>query len=409
MDVAVAGVEDVADAQPVPRGDGADARAGSRAASCAARRRPACSSSAPAGRRRRRRACGSSTARRARPRRAPRAPRGRRCARQTSTHAARPARRARPPAPSSSTSSTAPASVGKPTWKAASTAPTISWSIISSAAGTMPAAMMPDTVAVGVVDRSSNTASSVVAPPPAAGTRRSVALRDDAERSLGTDDKPRRSYPGTSSTAPPSSHHLAVGQHQLDAEHVIGRDAVLERVRPAGVLGDVAADGAGRLAGGIGRVEEPVRPPRRASPTGSRRPPRRRRGGWRGRWRRCGSCGWCRPSPARRAAGSRHDSPVPAPRGTNATPRASAAGAPPPPPPPACAAARPARARPLERVAVALVDRERRGLVTIPSAPTIAASPGQRAPATRSTTQMRRYHNKLGRARRWRRAHAPRI
>ena len=38
--------------------------------------------------------------------------------------------------------STRPASSGKPTWMPASTAPSIVWSSISSAAGTMPAAMI---------------------------------------------------------------------------------------------------------------------------------------------------------------------------------------------------------------------------------------------------------------------------
>ena len=50
--------------------------------------------------------------------------------------------------PSSSTIRQAPASVGKPNLNAASTAWITSWSIISSAAGTMPAAMIPETVLV---------------------------------------------------------------------------------------------------------------------------------------------------------------------------------------------------------------------------------------------------------------------
>jgi hypothetical protein len=48
----------------------------------------------------------------------------------------------------------------------------------------------------------------------------------------------------------------AVGQHQLQAEHVVRGGAVLERVGSARVLGHVAADRAGRLARGIRRVEE---------------------------------------------------------------------------------------------------------------------------------------------------------
>ena len=40
---------------------------------------------------------------------------------------------------------------------------------------------------------------------------------------------------------------------------MVGGDAVLERVRPTGVGGDVATDGAGRLAGGVGRKKKTMR------------------------------------------------------------------------------------------------------------------------------------------------------
>src|SRR5262249_41349908 len=43
----------------------------------------------------------------------------------------------------------------------------------------------------------------------------------------------------------------AVGQDEGDAEDVVDSNAVLERVRPTGVGGDVAADGAGALAGRV--------------------------------------------------------------------------------------------------------------------------------------------------------------
>ena len=49
--------------------------------------------------------------------------------------------------------------------------------------------------------------------------------------------------------------HGAVGQHEFESQNVIGGDAVGQGVRSAGVFGDIAADGAGALAGGIGRVE----------------------------------------------------------------------------------------------------------------------------------------------------------
>ncbi len=59
-------------------------------------------------------------------------------------------------------------------------------------------------------------------------------------------------------------HGRSIRQHGFDAQHVIGGDAVRQRVRPAGVLRHVAADGAGLLAGGIGRVEIAHRAPRPA-------------------------------------------------------------------------------------------------------------------------------------------------
>src|SRR5262249_16423809 len=46
----------------------------------------------------------------------------------------------------------------------------------------------------------------------------------------------------------------AIGQDDLDAEDVVDRDAVLESVGPAGVGGDVSANGASALAGRVGGV-----------------------------------------------------------------------------------------------------------------------------------------------------------
>ena len=43
------------------------------------------------------------------------------------------------------------------------------------------------------------------------------------------------------------SHNLTAYQHQLAAEHVVGGDAVFEAMHPAGVFGNIAADGAGDL------------------------------------------------------------------------------------------------------------------------------------------------------------------
>ena len=98
---------------------------------------------------------------------------------------------------------------------------------------------------------------------------------------------------------------------------MIGGDAVLEAVRSAGVLRDVAAHGAGGLARGIGHVVEPVRqrPPRRAGRSRRRAgPPRAGGPGSTSRIR------FIRVRATRTASGSATappESPVPAPRATN--------------------------------------------------------------------------------------------
>ena len=118
--------------------------------------------------------------------------------------------------------------------------------------------------------------------------------------------------------------HVAVGVDRAHREHVVGGEPVLEAVHAAGVLGDVAADRADRLARGIGRVEQA---------RGARRPPRP------------GGC--ARPAPPWRCARAASsdtirrivvitsstpslrgmappEMPVPAPRVTTGTPRRAA-------------------------------------------------------------------------------------
>ena len=65
-----------------------------------------------------------------------------------------------------------------------------------------------------------------------------------------------RAGPGA---VPPSRTTVAVGRDQLDAGHVVGGEAVLQAVRAAGVLRDVAADRADLLARRVGRVVVAVR------------------------------------------------------------------------------------------------------------------------------------------------------
>ena len=100
------------------------------------------------------------------------------------------------------------------------------------------------------------------------GEERPVGLRDarqpqrrpgdDAERPLAPDDQPDQVVAGPLLHRATECDDLAVGKHELDAEDVVGGDAVLERVRTAGVLGDVAPDGTRGLARRVRGIEQSV-------------------------------------------------------------------------------------------------------------------------------------------------------
>ena len=79
----------------------------------------------------------------------------------------------------------------------------INWSIISSAAGTMPLAMIPETASLASPTLA-NTPSSV-RQASGARTSRSVAAVTSPKVPSAPITRPRRSYPGTSSMPPPSS------------------------------------------------------------------------------------------------------------------------------------------------------------------------------------------------------------
>ena len=108
----------------------------------------------------------------------------------------------------------------------------------------------------------------------------------------------------------------AIGQHHFESQHVIGGDAVGQRVRAAGVFGDVAADGAGALAGGIGRVEVAVAFHRRGDIEIDHAGLERRRARSPGRFRECGSCARRRSMMPPSRGMAPPESPVPAPRPT---------------------------------------------------------------------------------------------
>jgi hypothetical protein len=63
-----------------------------------------------------------------------------------------------------------------------------------------------------------------------------VDLGGDAERPLAADEQPRQVQPGILAGAAAEPDDAAVGQHDGEAEDVVRRDAVLQAVRPAGVL-----------------------------------------------------------------------------------------------------------------------------------------------------------------------------
>ena len=67
-------------------------------------------------------------------------------------------------------------------------------------------------------------------------------LRDDGERAFRADEDAEQIEAGRVERGAADVDELAVGQHGLDAEHVVDGEAVLQAVRAAGVLGDVAAD-----------------------------------------------------------------------------------------------------------------------------------------------------------------------
>ena len=77
-----------------------------------------------------------------------------------------------------------------------------------------------------------------------------------AERALRADEHAPQVVAGDVLDVAAEGHKVAVGRDDVDAEDVVGREAVLETVRSAGVLRHVAADRADDLARRVGRVEE---------------------------------------------------------------------------------------------------------------------------------------------------------
>ncbi len=89
-------------------------------------------------------------------------------------------------------------------------------------------------------------------------------LGHDAERALAADDDTEEVVSRGVSHSASELRDPSVGGDECRREHMVRREAVLQAVRSAGVLRDVAADGADLLRRGIGRVEVPERPDRLA-------------------------------------------------------------------------------------------------------------------------------------------------
>jgi hypothetical protein len=80
-------------------------------------------------------------------------------------------------------------------------------------------------------------------------------LRRDPERAFGADERTEQ----VGAVVPHRElDQLAARQDDLGRKHVVDRESVLQTVRAAGVLGDVAADRADLLRRGVGRVVEAV-------------------------------------------------------------------------------------------------------------------------------------------------------
>ena len=120
----------------------------------------------------------------------------------------------------------------------------------------MPAAMIALTVAAP--SSTSSKSSSSVRTAGGFGVRRTaMRVAMPSVPSLPT-NAPRRSSPAGSGSSAAEHGDLAVGQHDLDGEHVGAGDAVGQAVRAARVVGDVPADRAALLARRVGREVQAV-------------------------------------------------------------------------------------------------------------------------------------------------------
>ena len=150
----------------------------------------------------------------------------------------------------------APASRSRPIGWWSSTALIDAWSMSSIIEARSRAPMATTT-------RAASATSSKVATRVAGGCLRrhepERRPRHDAERALAADEELDEREPGgVLDPLAPEAHEGAVGQHDVQPEHVVGGDAVLHAAQPPGVGRDVAADRADLEGRRVGWIPEPV-------------------------------------------------------------------------------------------------------------------------------------------------------
>ncbi len=75
---------------------------------------------------------------------------------------------------------------------------------------------------------------------------------DQAKRSFGADEQSRQIVARRIERCAPETHQLAAREHNFKRDNVVRGHAVRQRVRPAGIFGNISADRAGFLARRIG-------------------------------------------------------------------------------------------------------------------------------------------------------------
>ena len=151
----------------------------------------------------------------------------------------------------------APASRSRPIGRKSSTALIEAWSISStSEARTVRPSSMTAAAAAATVGKVATTVEVGAW----AGTQPQGGPGDDAEGALRADEElEQRQARDVLDPLAAEGDQGAVGEHHVEAEHVVGGDPVLHAAQAAGVGRDVAADRADLVRAGVRRVPEALR------------------------------------------------------------------------------------------------------------------------------------------------------